>query len=66
MWNAMQIDNPHIRELALTTYKANQRGYLEPWEEAFALIDIYELTGETFSALSTHQMWTNSINGGGY
>ena len=55
------IGNPHLLELARATNRARSGAGLSLWDEAFALYDFYELTGEPLSAGYAWTTWSEGL-----
>ncbi len=55
------ITNTNLLELARATVRARENGGLRLWDEAFALYDFYELTGESFSAGYAWLEWSEGL-----
>lgn len=61
MWDALRIDNPYVRDMAMTTWKYQKTGQISLIDEVFILHDMYQLTHDPFAAMWGWEYWHSSI-----
>ena len=59
IYEALQIDNPYLQDLAMTTIKLRRSGEITMLDEVSAYYDLYMLTNNPTAAAWGWRYWAN-------